>query len=245
MSIDESERTLSRPAIGLPGPDGWWLFPEGAAVHLVERTAVIADLHLGYEWARGSGGDCIPAHSLAETLARLTSLLEHVSVERLVVAGDLVESPRHCLRTAADVRSLISWLSHRSIEPILLPGNHDPRPAGRTPRSIEVAGWTIAHGDRPVSAARSITGHLHPTLRAEVVNAPCFLVGSDTIILPAFSLNAAGWNILTGFSGGTKLSGTLRCLAGTGDTLLDFGTVQSLTSRHAGSVSPGTSPFKS
>jgi metallophosphoesterase superfamily enzyme len=53
------------------GPDGWKLAPEGAAVHEAERVAVIADVHLGYEWARGSGGDCLPAHSLAETRAKL------------------------------------------------------------------------------------------------------------------------------------------------------------------------------
>ena len=32
--------------------DDWRLTPEGAAVHLGEQTAVVADLHLGYEWAR-------------------------------------------------------------------------------------------------------------------------------------------------------------------------------------------------
>ena len=53
---------------------GWSLAPEGAAVHVEERTAVIADVHLGYEWARGSGGDIIPAHSLAETIAKLEAL---------------------------------------------------------------------------------------------------------------------------------------------------------------------------
>ena len=35
--------------------DDWRLTPEGAAIHLGERTAVVADLHLGYEWARGRG----------------------------------------------------------------------------------------------------------------------------------------------------------------------------------------------
>jgi hypothetical protein len=66
----------------IPGPDGWQLTPEGAAVHPVERVAVIADVHLGYEWARGAGGDCIPAHSLAETLAKLASLFSRLEVNR-------------------------------------------------------------------------------------------------------------------------------------------------------------------
>src|SRR5215212_10658624 len=90
---------------------GWCLAPEGAAVHPGERLAVIADVHLGYEWARARGGDVIPAHSLAETLAKLTTLLARVRVERLVVAGDLVESPRPCPQTARDVARLRAWLA--------------------------------------------------------------------------------------------------------------------------------------
>ena len=82
----------------LAGPDGWWLAPEGAAVHDGEKAAVIADVHLGYEWARGAGGDQVPAHSLAETLAKLERLLARVRVGRLIVAGDLVESAAPCAR---------------------------------------------------------------------------------------------------------------------------------------------------
>jgi uncharacterized protein len=64
---------MSRPADGngTNAFESWRLTPEGAAIHPGERTAVIADVHLGYEWARGSAGDCVPAHSLDETLARL------------------------------------------------------------------------------------------------------------------------------------------------------------------------------
>ncbi len=67
----EAPSTVDPPMID--GPDGWKLAPEGAAVHAVERVAVIADVHLGYEWARAAGGDCLPSHSLAETLAKLAS----------------------------------------------------------------------------------------------------------------------------------------------------------------------------
>ncbi len=62
---------------GIDVHDGWHLTPEGAAIHLAEQTAVVADLHLGYEWARGAAGDCVITHSLDETLARLELLLSH------------------------------------------------------------------------------------------------------------------------------------------------------------------------
>ncbi|MFO0908802.1 MAG: hypothetical protein U0794_10665 [Isosphaeraceae bacterium] len=43
------------------GPDGWRLDADGGALHDATGTAVIADVHLGYEWARGHSGDVVPA----------------------------------------------------------------------------------------------------------------------------------------------------------------------------------------
>src|SRR5438270_10783962 len=111
----------------IAGPDGWMLAPEGAAVHPVEKTAVVADVHLGYEWARAAGGDCLPSHSLAETLAKLERLLAHAAIDRLVVAGDLVESPAPCRRTRGDVRRLAAWLAARGLARVALDGNPAPR----------------------------------------------------------------------------------------------------------------------
>ena len=37
------------------GPDGWKLAPEGAAGHMGERTAVIADVPLRSAWAPAAG----------------------------------------------------------------------------------------------------------------------------------------------------------------------------------------------
>lgn len=215
----------------IAGPDGWWLTPEAAAWHRDERVAVVADVHLGYEWARAAGGDCVPAHSLAETTDRLARLLARGPVDRLVVAGDLVESSTPCPRTSADVRRLRDWLARRGVELVALRGNHDPRHVA-LPETIEVSGWTIAHGHRPVEAERTITGHLHPILRADAIGAPCFLVRPSAIVLPAFSPNAAGLNVLTAAQPGWD-DACWRCLAGTGAELLDFGSLARLRERAA------------
>jgi metallophosphoesterase superfamily enzyme len=204
----------------MPGPDGWQLAPEGAAVHPVERTAVIADVHLGYEWARGAGGDCLPAHSLAETLAKLDRLLRGGSIDRLIVAGDLVESRAPCRRTAADVRRLGRWLEARGVTLVPLAGNHDPPRTPSLPATCAVAGWVIGHGHRPIEGPRTISGHHHPVLRLGGLSAPCFLVGPATIVLPAFSLNAAG------SAAPAWLDSSLRCVVVAGDELLDFGPVR-------------------
>jgi metallophosphoesterase superfamily enzyme len=209
------------------GPDGWLLDPDGAAVHPWARAAVVADVHLGYEWARAAGGDCLPPHSLAETLRKIDRVLARAptAVARLVVAGDLVESPRPCPKTGRDVAALRRWLADRGVELVALQGNHDPP---RLPDSLEVAGWTIAHGHRPVDAPRTITGHHHPALRAGTLCAPCFVVGPTSIILPAFSPNAAGTGLaalrFAAEAGGTPL----HCVAAAGGELLDFGPVADL-----------------
>jgi putative SbcD/Mre11-related phosphoesterase len=204
---------------------GWQLAPEGAVIHAGERLAVVADVHLGYEWARGHGGDCLPAHSLAETLARLSPLLARTAIDRLVVAGDLVESPRPCVRTHTDVARLAQWLADRGVTLITLAGNHDPRPHPPLLETLDVAGWTIAHGHRPIDAPRTITGHEHPVLRAGGVCVPCFLVGPSSIVLPAFSRNAAGVNVASGATPAAWREGRLRCIVASGEEWLDFGPV--------------------
>ena len=70
LSLELKRRIMNSLSNNMPFAD-WQLTPEGAAIHPGEKTAVIADVHLGYEWARGAAGDSVIAHSLDETLARL------------------------------------------------------------------------------------------------------------------------------------------------------------------------------
>lgn len=210
-----------------PLAEGWSLTPEGAALHREAGVAVIADVHLGYEWSRGSGGDCLPAHSLAETLAKLEVLLARAALSKLIVAGDLVESGAPCLRTERDVQALAEWLALRDVQMIALRGNHDDddAPEATLPETFEVAGWTIAHGDRTLRAPRRILGHYHPALHVGGRVVPCFLVGEKTIVLPAFSPNAAGLDMRARRLPRSLGAGALRRLAFAGEELLDFGEV--------------------
>jgi putative SbcD/Mre11-related phosphoesterase len=232
-------RTRTRKTAGTLRVGRWLLTPEGAIIHTAEHTAVVADVHLGYEWARGAAGDCVPAHSLEETLMRLAAILERAPISRLIVAGDLVESHRPCARTAGDVRRLGAWLESHGVALQILEGNHDrglrwpPVLAGGhslTP-TCTVDGWTIAHGHRPIDGERTVSGHIHPVLRAEGIPAPCFLAGPDRIVLPAFSANAAGCDVLTSPVPAEWLRRDLRCVASTGSELLDFGPLSAIRRR--------------
>jgi putative SbcD/Mre11-related phosphoesterase len=212
--------------------EGWQLTPEGAAIRPRARTAVIADVHLGYEWARAAAGDCVPVHSLDETLARLSCLLRRATLARLVVAGDLVESSRPCRRTVADVRRLRQWLAARGVSLLVLEGNHDRSLFERlTQSTCTVAGWTIGHGHHPLRGPKTISAHHHPVLRLQGITAPCFLVRPGRIILPAFSSNAAGYDVMRALVPPVWLDGSQRCLASTGAELLDFGSLSDLRRR--------------
>ncbi len=173
----------------------------------------------------------IPAHSLSETIAALGRLLGRAPVDRLIVAGDLVESPRPCRRTATDLGRLREWLRTRGVDLVAIQGNHDPPRRPRAPDSIEVAGWTIAHGHRKVGAERTMTGHDHPILRVGRTVARCVLAGPKAIVLPALTDNAAGLNVAQ--SPARWRGRGLRCWAGTGSRLLDFGPVDDLALRVA------------
>jgi putative SbcD/Mre11-related phosphoesterase len=221
--------------------EGWQLTPYGAAIHLREQTAVIADLHLGYEWARGAAGDCIPAHSLAEVLASLAGVLGAARVSRLIVAGDLVESARDCDRTSADLGALRTWLAARGVSLLAIAGNHDTKATRRgsatssaglgLPGTTVVGGWTIAHGHEPLAGPRTISGHHHPIFRHAGAAAPCFLIGPGRIMLPAFSRNAAGCDVTSTALPADWRSPQVRCIVCAGSELLDFGRLSDLKRR--------------
>jgi metallophosphoesterase superfamily enzyme len=221
--------------------EDWLLIPEGAAICAAEQTAVIADVHLGYEWARGAAGDCVVAHSLDEAQARLEHLLARAPISRLVVAGDWIESPRAWRETFADADRLRDWLAARGVSLLVLEGNHD-RPAPRTsftrpaaaprlPSTCVIAGWTIGHGHKPLGSGRTVSGHHHPVFRHDGTSAPCFMVGHSRIVLPAFSANAAGLDVRTAAIPRAWRAANLRCIVSAGDELLDFGPINALRRR--------------
>ena len=221
----------------------WLLTPERAALHLPSATAVVADLHLGYDGARRRRGEAVPCCPLDETLGRLGRALGRHGVRRLVVAGDLLEDGR-CAAVPAD---LLRWLDRAGLELVgVVPGNHDRGPAKTGERGAQgarcaadplaVAGvlvfpegfplgpWRVVHGDGPLPRGRLVHGHEHPCVRwAGRLVAPCYLVGGGRLILPALSPDAAGVNVLQ-----DRRWAPFRCCVIAGDEVLDFARVEDL-----------------
>lgn len=208
--------------------DDWLLTPARAAIHLPSATGVIADVHLGYAEARRRNGDAVPKRTVVTVLAPLHGVLSAHGVRRLVVAGDLFEAgPRTDL-----IAELQEGLSACGIDLIaVVPGNHDAgvTACNRLPvwqDGFDLGDWRIVHGDAPLPPGKIIQGHEHPCFRQGRLQAPCYLIGPDRLILPAFSPDAAGFNVL-----GDRRWGRYRLGVIVGDEVLDFGLAEKVRDR--------------
>ena len=175
MRSEAAPRTAGAPMID--GPDGWRSGPRGGGGSTRSSGwRVIADVHLGYEWARAAGGDCLPSHSLAGDPGQARGA-PGPGPDRLASSSPATWSnpPRPCRRTASDLRDLFEWLSDRGVEP-------DPpcwattTPSGQAkapPATLEVAGWT--RGPRPPAdrgPRRPSRAIITRSLRADGLTAP-------------------------------------------------------------------------
>ena len=176
----------------------WLLLPERIALHEPSAMAVLADVHLGYSAARQRLGDAIPWRSVAEELQPLVAAARKHDIRALIVAGDLFERGYD----AAMAQEFLDVLNRRRIRFLgLVPGNHD---RGIDQASLQIplfrdgfdlAGWKIVHGDQPVADVPTVMGHWHPAVRLKRRKLPCFLARGQQLILPAFSLDAAGVDV--------------------------------------------------
>ncbi len=204
--------------------DEWLLTPQRAAVHLPTGTAVVADLHLGYGAARRAAGEAVPVLPLDVALAPLAALFAGGPAQRLLIAGDLFEAGAH----EDTVTELLAWLRRTRIKlTAVVPGNHDRGLSadGRLavcPEGVMLGDWLVVHGDGELPAGRVLHGHIHPCVRWGKLTAACFLVGPERIVLPAFSADARGVNVLR-----QGCWGAYRCCA-VAEEVIDLGAVSAL-----------------
>lgn len=147
---------------------------------------ILADLHLGKsERMARRGGALLPPFETQETLARLTAELDRIRPARLALLGDVFDDDLAADALPATERGLLDSLTARCAT-IILSGNHDPGAGAQEHRE---AGLSLRHiaGEGP-----DISGHFHPKLRIAGRARPCFLIGRDHLILPAFGHYTGG-----------------------------------------------------
>jgi hypothetical protein len=209
--------------------DEWLLTSARVAVHRPTVTAVLADLHLGYNDARRRDGEAVPPADLTLILAPLRQVLLAHPIRRVVIAGDLFEAGVNAHLAA----ELVSWLTAAGVESAVVPGNHDhglanfPHGLPIHPEGCMVGRWRVVHGDGRLPDGPVIHGHEHPRARwSSRVGGPCYLIGEQRIVLPAFSEDAAGVNVIH-----TRKWRKYRCCVIAGDQVLDFGELETLRKR--------------
>ncbi|MDK2795883.1 MAG: uncharacterized protein PWQ58_1082 [Archaeoglobaceae archaeon] len=180
------------------------LTPERALI--IEKTAVIADLHLGIENAMQNVGIAIPRMQITDIIERTSNLIKKYDLRRLIVAGDLKhEFSTNLPYEWEDVKRFVESVE---IELSVVRGNHDNYLAAILAEySIElkeyekVGDYYVIHGHRDFDFEKIIMGHEHPAVKVRVRGAmysfPCFLVADKSkIVLPAFSKLVAGSDVL-------------------------------------------------
>lgn len=174
------------------------LLAERAAWLEAERTLLVADLHIGKATTFRALGVPVPRGTTSETLARLGDLVDRLRAERVVVLGDFLHGP--LAHAPATLATVAAWRAARpSLEIVLVRGNHDDR-AGDPPSALGLAivdepypfgGLALCHHPRRRAGAFVVGGHLHPCVHVsgrawDTLRLPCFTVGHDVAVLPAF-----------------------------------------------------------
>ncbi len=214
------QHTTGRPA-RLELFPGFWLDARRAIWMEQERALLVADLHVGYAWAHRQQGNLMPISGTDDTLDRLQALVTEYAPRQIIVLGDIVHAAVVEEAVLADLRRL----NQLGAALTLVAGNHDRqlalmlRRAGVEAvlrREIELGQYLLLHGDFGDEAiveasctsiaaqgGRVILGHEHPAISLSDgfvtrLHCPCFLLGDDVLVLPAFSRWSAGTNVRDG-----------------------------------------------
>ena len=174
------------------------LLPERAAFWHSASTLLVADPHWGKAATFRASGIPVPAGTTREAIERLNRLVVQSSATRVVFLGDLLHAREG--RSNEMFSALAGWRElNTSVDVLLVRGNHDKR-AGDPPDHIGVRcvdapfaapPFLFAHHPATSPDGYVIAGHVHPGIRIygsgrERARLPCFVVGQERMILPAF-----------------------------------------------------------
>lgn len=186
----------------------------GALWLAIDRTLIVADLHLEKGSSFAERGIMLPPYDTRATLARLEAEVETLQPRTVVLLGDTFHDARAAGRLAPDDAMRLTRLAIGSRTLVWIVGNHDVDGPGAGPDRLpgevvaEVAaeGLLLRHEPRPGVQRGEVSGHLHPCIRVaasgRAVRRRAFLTDGSRLILPAFGAYAGGLNALDpAFSG--------------------------------------------
>jgi DNA ligase-associated metallophosphoesterase len=198
------------------------LLPQRAAYWPAQRLLMIADIHFGKAASFRAKGLPVPRGTTMENLIALNQLIADYDVAHIVFLGDFLHAK--AAHASATLAALRAWRQqHSALQLTLVRGNHDSH-AGDPPEDLHIhivnepyniAPFALCHhpkervtandtdsakkpNDNPSTHYR-IAGHLHPVYRlsahGDSVRLPCFIIGEQQAILPAFGAFTGGYAI--------------------------------------------------
>lgn len=183
---------------------GWEFLPDRAIWWPSESTLIVSDLHLGKAGHFRRHGIAVPNAVNANTLERLTALVERHKPGRLLVLGDLFHSEEN-----HEWLEFRAWLLALHAQPWfrefrLVEGNHDILPPSAF-EGMEVqrctvwrfGDWVFAHDPNDLTALPEgtvgVAGHLHPAISMvgkgrQSLKLPCWWydAGRRRLVVPTF-----------------------------------------------------------
>ena len=179
------------------------LLPEKAVYWPAQDMLIIADIHFGKAASFRAQGIPVPRGTTTENLLGLDALIDAHGAEHVVFLGDFLHA--RAAHASSTQQAMLAWRERRrSLRLTLVRGNHDKH-AG-DPAAVlgielvdephMVGPFAFCHHPDLDTAGYALAGHVHPAwvlaTRFDSLRLPCFVVGSERMILPSFGSFTGG-----------------------------------------------------
>lgn len=172
------------------------LSPEKVLFWVEQKILVISDAHFSKEMHFRKNGIAIPTGILNDDLIKVEALINHFKPRTTLFLGDMFHSEEN-----EGLHEFMAWRKKNNYHLQLVIGNHDV---------LQQEWYTFANVELIVDALTienivfshdklneipegkiNFYGHLHPAVRLQglarqVLRLPCFYIGNNFIIFPAF-----------------------------------------------------------
>lgn len=185
------------------------LLPEKAIYWPRERMLIIADIHFGKAAAFRALGVPVPRGTTSENLAGLDALVACHEARQVAFLGDFLHA--RAAHASSTQLAMLAWRQrHPELALTLVRGNHDLH-AGDPAAALGMALVDEPHAIGPFAFCHhpgvdapgyGLAGHVHPVYvlatRFDALRLPCFVVGTQGLILPSFGAFTGGHAVKPG-----------------------------------------------
>jgi DNA ligase-associated metallophosphoesterase len=179
------------------------LLPEKAVYWPAQKMLIIADIHFGKAASFRAQGIPVPRGTTTENLVKLDALIDEHGARHVVFLGDFLHA--RAAHASSTQQAMLAWRERRrDLRLTLVRGNHDKH-AGDPVAVLGIEMVDEPHAVGPFAFCHhpdletdgyALAGHVHPAwmlaTRFDALRLPCFVVGTERMILPSFGSFTGG-----------------------------------------------------